>query len=151
MQHDKRPRLGDVLRAIAYGHIALWAGLYLFHPSTSVAHSTADYTRIIWVGIAALGAFVAFIGALSGRDVKIELPGILFAALGPLFYSVVNLYFFFVPGGQHEDPWTRLALSAFFVSLTVLMLPRALDLYSDALRTRALTAFAEAEAAKGKH
>jgi hypothetical protein len=150
VKKDRRPHFPDVLRAIGYGHIALWAVLYLFHPSAAVAASTADYSRIIWVGIAGLGAFVAFLGALSGLDVKVELPGILFAAVGPLFYSVINLYFFLFPQllAPTEDPYTRLALSAFYVSLTLLLLPRAVDLYSEGLRTRNLNKFREKEAGK---
>lgn len=137
---DRRPHLADVIRAIGYFHIALWSTLYLLHPSVQVAASLAGYTRLIWVGISGFGALVACIGAITGFDVKVELPGILFAAVGPLFYSVINIYFFFVPtvGGGVTDPVTRLALSALFVSTAVLLLPRALDLYSEGLRTRAM-------------
>lgn len=128
-----------MIRAIGYFHIALWSTLYLLHPSVQVAANLAGYTRLIWVGISGFGALVACIGAVTGFDVKVELPGILFAAVGPLFYSVVNIYFFFAPPDHAmQDPITRLALSALFVSTAVLLLPRALDLYSEGLRTRAM-------------
>lgn len=141
VQRRNRPHLGDLLRALAYGHIAIWSALYLFHPSLQVAQTTADYTRLIWVGMSGLGALVAMIGSLSGLDVKMELPGILFAAIGPAFYSLINIYFFIIPPdvpGPPTDPYTRLALSALFVSISILILPRALELYSEALRTRNL-------------
>lgn len=140
IQKRERPHFVDVLRAIGYGHLGVWAILFVFFPSIQVAEFTEDYTRVIWLGMAGLGAFVAMLGALTGLDVKVELPGILFTAIGPAFYSVINLYFVVFPttGPGSQAPMTRLSLSFLFIAVAILLLPRAIELYSEGLRTRSL-------------
>lgn len=136
---DRRPHIGDFLRAAAYTAIGNWALLYILFPPVSFV-ALATYTRLIWLGITALGALIATIGCLTRLDVKVELPGVLFMLVGPLFYTVVNLWFIFLPSPLSGPVLSRCGFACMTISIFFVLLPRAVDLYSDALRTRALNA-----------
>lgn len=135
----RRLQLGDVLRAAAYTALGNWALMYAIFPPPSFV-ALATYTRVIWLGITVFGAVLATIGSLTRLDYKVELPGLMFMSVGPLFYTLINLWFFFLPTELSGASMTRFGTAFMTLSLFLLLLPRALDLYSDMLKAQTLLA-----------
>lgn len=117
----------DTLRAAGYFVIMVWAVLFAIYPPTAFTGALEDFTRLFWMAVTFLGAATAFAGAVTGIDIKIELPGLLVTQLGPLFYFISQLYYVSFPEGV--DQTGRIALVAYAILPGVLLLPRTHRLY----------------------
>jgi hypothetical protein len=130
-----RPTGEDLLRALGYAVIMVWAALFYFFPPTAFVSSLDVLTRTLWMGITFLGAFVAFVGSITRIDLKLEFPGLLFAQIGPLLYFLSQIYYVMNPG-PGDLPNSRVALIAYAILPGVLLLPRTCSLMVAAFRLR---------------
>jgi hypothetical protein len=126
-----RPKVDDYLRALGYLNIMVWAVIFYSFPPVAFISEVAQYTRALWLGVAFIGGLTAFIGALTRIDLKVELPGILIATVGPVLYSFSQLYLSLNPL-EGVDPTQRYGLAAYAFLGVTLLLPRLVFL----LRTK---------------
>lgn len=135
---ERKLRYGDFLRSVGYIGLALWAVLYVLHPSPIVEYSVQPWVQTLWLGVAFVGAIMAALGCVLKIDIKLELPGILFMLVGPLLYFVTNIYLLAAPGTQDDTRIASLLPLVVYAVLPVLfILPRVFDLYTDVLTSRA--------------
>lgn len=130
-----RERSDALLRALGYLNLMVWAVLFfVFPPNTFISH-LAELSRLLWLAIAFTGATMAFVGALTRIDIKLEFPGILLALVGPSFYTISQLYLSVAPLSG-VDPTQRFALSAYALLPVTLLLPRAVSLLREKNRLK---------------
>ena len=130
-----RPTIEDLLRAVAYSALASWTVLFLVFPPLAYASEIDFATRLTWMGITFLGAMTAAIGAIFRFDLKVELPGLVFALIGPFFYFAAQAYLVGHPL-PHTDPNARVHLIAYALLPILLSLPRIYALYTESRRLR---------------
>jgi TRAP-type C4-dicarboxylate transport system permease small subunit len=132
-----RPKFEDYLRALGYFNIMLWAALFWFFPPVAFSSEIEGLSRFIWLGATFAGGAMAFAGALKRIDLKLELPGILVALLGPVFYTLSQVYLFLNPL-PNSDPNARVALIAYAALGVTLLLPRLHSILSAKRRIKEL-------------
>lgn len=133
--HATRPSAEDLLRAVGYLAIFAWSVLFAVFPTNAYVNSLDTLTRLSWLGICGVGALVAFFGAVTRRDLKVELPGLLLMSFGPIFYHVAQVYYFLNPPAT-DSPNARIGLMIYSIVPFLLLLPRILELYRGTLRAR---------------
>lgn len=126
----------DYLRALSYVGLFVWALLYLKFPPNSTLEALDTTLRIIWMSVTMTGAAVAFFGVFRRIDIKMELPGLAFALLGPLFYFLTQVIFVLFPTPSSGDPSTRIALMAYALLPVLFALPRIVSLLIEARRLK---------------
>lgn len=135
MRPDRLPS-EDRARVFAYAGLALWGVVYAIFPPIS-SQLALDFTlRMIWMSVTVIGAVVAMIGLLKHIDIKMEMPGLTFALLGPLFYTVTQLSFVIAPTSSSGDPASRYALLVYALLPVLFALPRIIGLLSAARRLK---------------
>lgn len=136
MQPEKpRPLGGDYLRALGYLVIMGWATMFFIFPPNSFANTIDFITRAFWMGFTFTGALLAFLGSLLRIDIKLELPGLAFTLLGPLFYFASQLYYVLYPlPGETFN--ARAALVIYAILPGILLLPRTYELYAEGRRLK---------------
>lgn len=127
----------DILRAVAYLGVAVWCVLFLIYPPVAYVDQVDLFTRIAWVGACGAGALTAFVGSLIRMDLKVELPGIAFMLIGPLFYGAAQIWLIIHPFPD-SDPTARNALAMYAFLPLLFTLPRMFALYSETKRSSAL-------------
>lgn len=133
-----RPTVEDLLRAIAYVGVLVWTILFLIFPPQAYLSTLDTVTRYLWVGACALGAAMAFFGAIFRIDLKLELPGLSFMAIGPIFYSAAQVWLVINPPPSTTDPTSRIALVAYAILPLLFSLPRIYALYSESQRSSSI-------------
>lgn len=133
-----RPTVEDYLRALAYLGFISWGVLFLIWPPVAYADTVDLTTRLAWVGTCILGASAAFLGAVLRIDLKLELPGLSFMLIGPLFYGAAQAWYIMNPPVTSTDPTARNALLVYAFLPLLLTLPRMYALYSEAQKSSAL-------------
>lgn len=132
-----RPTVEDVARAAGYFVMMLWTVFFVLFPPTAFAESLDLLPRITWMSVTFVGAFASLLGALLRIDIKLELPGLLVAYVGPVFYFASQL--FYVVGADPSviaDPTQRYALVVYAILPAVLLLPRTISLFREARRLK---------------
>ena len=125
----------DVLRAITYFVVLLWAVVFLVYPPEAYVSTLDVATRIFWMSVCAAGALVAVFGSILRLDLKVELPGLIFMGIGPLFYFAAQVYYSLHPLPD-TSPTSRYALT-FYALLPLLMtVPRMYALYAESRRVK---------------
>ena len=130
-----RPTVEDLLRALAYTALMAWTVLFLVFPPVAYVSEIDFATRATWMGITFLGALAAALGAIFRFDLKVELPGLIFALIGPLFYFAAQAYLVGHPL-PHTDPNARVHLVVYALLPILLSLPRIYALYKESRRLR---------------
>lgn len=133
-----RPTVEDYLRALAYLAFATWGVLFLVFPPVSYIDTVDLTTRLVWVGACILGSVAAFLGAVLRIDLKLELPGLAFILIGPLFYTAAQLWYIAHPPPTATDPNARIALAVYALLPLLLNLPRMYSLFNEAQKSSAL-------------
>lgn len=113
----------DVLRAIGYFSILIWAIVFTLYTPADIAQQIPDYGKLVWLASTLLGAATACVGALTRIDLKMELPGIIFILPGPIWYCSLEVWFTVFPIAQ-TPPGGHIALSVFSLIPAILLLPR---------------------------
>lgn len=131
-----RPTPEDFLRATGYAVLTLWAIVYFVFPPISSLVALDLVLRTIWMAVTAIGGLAAMVGSLLRIDIKLELPGIGFGILGPLFYAVTQALFILSPTEDTGPPETRFALLVFALLPVFIVLPRAYGLIEEARRLK---------------
>lgn len=132
-----RPTVEDILRAVAYLGVAVWCVLFLVYPPVAYVSLVDFITRLCWVGACGIGALTAFVGSLIRMDLKVELPGIAFMLIGPLFYGAAQIWLIVNPFPD-TDPTARNALAMYAFLPLLFTLPRMYALYRETQRSSAL-------------
>lgn len=135
---ELRPTVEDYLRALGYINLGTWAVLFFVFPPSAFLSELAEVSRLIWLGVAFLGAAMATLGAFMRIDIKLEFPGILLGVIGPVFYTV-SQFFFVVQPPIGVDPSQRIALTAYALLPVTLLLPRAVTLLIEKNRLKGLS------------
>lgn len=130
-----RPTVEDLLRALAYTALAGWSVLFLVFPPIAYVSELDFATRATWMGITFIGAVTAATGAVFRFDLKVELPGLIFALIGPFFYFAAQAYLVGHPI-PHTDPNARVHLIVYALLPILLSLPRIYALYMESRRLR---------------
>lgn len=125
------PKAGDILRATAYSVLMVWAVLFLVFPPLAYVSTVEVVTRLTWMGITFTGALLATVGSLTRYDLKMELPGLVIAIIGPIFYFAAQVYYVVLPV-PGIDVVPRIAFTAYTILPAFLMLPRIHELSSEA-------------------
>jgi hypothetical protein len=133
-----KPTGEDYLRALAYFGVIVWTVLFLIFPPVAYIDSLDTITRIVWVGACSLGAVAALLGSLLRIDLKLELPGLCFMLIGPLFYSFAQVYYTLFPPATQADPTARIALTAYAILPLLMSLPRVYSLYNESQKASAI-------------
>lgn len=133
-----RPTVEDLLRALAYFGVLVWTVVFLIFPPSAYISTVDTVTRYVWVGTCALGAFAAMAGALLRIDLKLELPGIGFMGVGPVFYMAAQIWLVAFPPATATDPNSRTALIVYAILPLLFTLPRAYSLYSESQRSSSI-------------
>lgn len=107
-----------------------WAVMFLIFPPAAFVNALDIITRSFWMGFTFIGALLAFLGSMLRIDIKMELPGLAFALLGPLFYFASQLYYVLYPL-PHETFSTRAALVIYAILPGILLFPRTWELYAE--------------------
>ena len=128
----------DYLRALAYLGFVAWGVAFLIWPPVAYVDTVDLTTRLVWVGACILGATAAFLGAVLRIDLKLELPGLAFMLIGPLFYGAAQIWYILNPPITSTDPNARNALMVYAFLPLLLTLPRMYALYSEAQKSSAL-------------
>lgn len=131
-----RPQPEDYLRALSYGVLAAWGVVYLFFPPASTLEALDTTLRYIWMTVTILGSVLAIVGALRRVDLKMELPGVAFAMLGPVFYFLTQVTFVIAPTESSGPPETRFALMVYALLPVLFVLPRIVSLLTEARRLK---------------
>ncbi len=133
-----RPRLTveDWLRAVSYLGLALWGAVYLVFPPMSTLQTLDTTLRWIWMCVTIGGAIMAFLGSVLRIDLKMELPGIAFGLLGPLFYFLTQVTFVLFPTDVSGAPSTRYALLVYTLLPVLFALPRIVSLLLESRRLK---------------
>ena len=131
-----RPHRDDYLRALAYFGLLCWSILFSIFNPIDINPDILPLTRVIWMGATMIGAFWACLGALVRIDLKMELPGLILAFVGPLFYYALQMFYIFHPIHPGDDISGRIPLSCYVLLPCLLMLPRMFGLISEARRLR---------------
>lgn len=131
-----RPSAEDYLRSLAYTGLAAWALVYMLFPPTSTLLTLDTTLRYIWMSVTILGSLVAITGSLRRIDLKMELPGLAFALLGPAFYCLTQVIFVLFPTTVSGPPETRYALLVFTLLPVLFALPRIVSLLIEARRLK---------------
>lgn len=131
----QRPTVEDLLRAVAYLAIMAWTIVFLVFPPVAYQDEIDVATRITWMGITFLGAGTAFLGSIFRFDLKVELPGLVFALIGPLFYFAAQVYFVSHPEYLSEQ-MGREHLVVYAALPILLTLPRIYALYAESRRQK---------------
>lgn len=129
----------DLLRAIAYFVLGVWAVLFLVFPSEPYVSALDTATRYFWMITCASGALAATGGALFRIDLKVELPGLIFMLIGPLFYFTAQIFYSFNPP-EGMIPSARYALAFYALLPIFLTLPRIYHLCAEARRVKVILA-----------
>jgi hypothetical protein len=128
-----RPTPEDLLRSAGYLTILVWSILYTMFPPLAVTNSLDTFTRYIWMGATCMGASIALLGSVLRIDLKMELPGVLIALIGPILYSASQMYFVAFPlAGDHAG--SRIAFIVYSMLPAILLLPRSHELYAESKR-----------------
>lgn len=137
-----RPTTEDLLRAVGYFALLVWAVLFVVYPAKVFIRALDVSVLIVWMSITGLGAFTALVGALTRFDLKVEFPGLLVALVGPLFYSFCQLYFVLFPStaGDNID---RTALVVYSLLPAILLFPRVVALYTESRRLKRINTKAQ--------
>lgn len=125
----------DVLRAVAYFVVLLWAVVFLVYPPEAYVSTLDVATRIFWMSVCGLGAAVAVLGAIFRLDLKVELPGLIFMGIGPLFYFAAQMFYNLNPLPD-TLPTARYALTFYALLPLMLTLPRMYGLYAESRRVK---------------
>lgn len=133
-----RPTAEDYLRALAYAGFVAWSVIFLIYPPVAYINELQFVTRLFWVGTCALGAFTAMLGSLLRIDLKLELPGLCFMLIGPLFYGAAQIWLIIWPPITTTDPNARNALAVYAFLPLLLTLPRMYALYNESRKSSAL-------------
>lgn len=133
-----RPLAEDILRSVGYFNLMAWAVLFTMFPPSAFLSEIAYVSRTIWLTVAFVGAGMAFAGALTRIDIKLEYPGLLLCMVGPFFYFVSQFYLSAVPP-EGVDPTQRYALVAYALLPATLLLPRTVSLLVEKNRLKGLT------------
>lgn len=134
-----RPHIDDYARAVSYVLLAAWAFVFLFNPPEAFATGSDAAVRALWLSFCIVGCAFATAGAVSGIDLKMELPGIMLAAIGPALYCVSQLQLI-LTGSPGRD-----ALVWFALYGTSTLFPRLLSLNAEVGRQRRIVRRAEAK------
>lgn len=138
---ERRLRFDDFLRSLGYIAIACWAVLYQLDPSAIVSDQVQPWVQILWLGICFFGAVLASLGCILKIDIKLELPGLLFMMVGPLLYFGATIYrVYAISLAEGIQPPGLIPLLIYSILPVILLLPRAFNLYSDVLMSRARSA-----------
>jgi hypothetical protein len=129
----------DYLRALGYLNISVWAAVFFFFPPSVFVSDLAYVSRLLWLSVTCIGGLMALTGALIRIDLKLEFPGILLAMVGPIFYTLSQLYLSFFPSLADGGSGQRIALVVYALLGVTLMLPRALSLLVEKNRLKDLT------------
>lgn len=132
-----RPTIEDVARAAGYAVMMCWSVFFVVFPPAAFAESLDLLPRITWMSVTFVGAFACFLGAILRIDIKLELPGLLVAYVGPVFYFASQL--FYAVGADPTvvaDPSQRYALVVYAILPAVLLLPRTISLFREARRLK---------------
>lgn len=123
-----KPQIEDYVRAAGYLVLMVWAVLFYVFPTMAFHSDVTVISRTIWLAATFIGGGMALAGALVRIDLKLEFPGILFALIGPVFYTLSQLYLSIYPAVTDTVPGQRIAITAFSFLVVVLLLPRAISL-----------------------
>lgn len=132
-----RPTVEDYLRATAYLGVLAWTILFAVYPPVTYVDGLDILTRLSWIGACGLGALAAFFGAIFRIDLKLELPGIAFMLVGPLFYTVAQIWLTINPPAD-APPNARVALIVYAFLPVLFVLPRMYSLYAESQRSSAI-------------
>ena len=135
-----RPSAEDAARALGYAVWAFWGVLYLIYPPPPVPEVLELSTRLSWMLPTIVGAVFAILGALTRIDIKLELPAIILAIPGPVFYGITQLWLIFHPEILQSPAEGRYAISVYAFLPTLLLLPRLLWLLRERKRLRRINA-----------
>lgn len=116
----------------------VWAVLFMIFPPFSFLSDLTLVTRSFWLIVTFIGATLAFLGAVTRIDIKLELPGLLITLIGPLFYFLGQLYYAIWPF-PGDPPNSRIAILAYALLPGLLLLPRTFALYWEARRLKRIT------------
>jgi hypothetical protein len=122
---------------VAYFGFMVWTVLFLVFPPLAYVDTLDLATRIFWMGVCFVGATGALSGALLRLDIKLELPGLILLAIGPLFYCAAQVYYLVHPP-VHMDPSARIALAVYALLPLLLIVPRMYGLYHESRRLKRL-------------
>jgi hypothetical protein len=136
MSTRDRPGVEDYLRAIAYLALSAWSVLFYIFPPQAFVSELDGRTRMIWLGFSLVGSLMAFAGAVSHIDLKLELPGILLSFVGPIFYGFSQFYLVMYPTAESGPPTARIALVVFASVPVFLQLPRVVSLFIESRRLK---------------
>lgn len=131
-----RPSAEDYLRSLAYFALALWGLVYMLFPPISSLLALDTTLRYIWMSVTILGAVLAIVGSLRRIDLKMELPGLAFALLGPVFYCLTQVTFVIFPTPASGPPESRYALLVYTLTPVLFALPRVVSLLIEARRLK---------------
>lgn len=134
-----RPHIDDYARAVSYVLLATWAFVFMFNPPVAFETGSDVVVRAVWLAFCILGCAFAVGGAVSGVDLKMELPGLMLAAIGPALYCVSQLQLI-LTGSLGRDALVWFALYA-----TSTLFPRLLSLNAEVGRQRRIVRRAEAK------
>lgn len=134
-----RPTVEDMLRALAYAAIFVWAALLLIFPPIAYVNSLDFATRVFWLSACGTGALWAALGAVFRHDLKGELPGIIIMAIGPIFYFAAQLYYLMNSPSTDTDPSQRIAFAVYAIVPLLLTLPRMYSLYTESRRLKRIS------------
>jgi len=138
-----RPTFEDLLRALGYLTIVLWAVVFLVYPPVAYLNDIDFYSRLVWQGATIAGGLLAFGGSVLRIDLKLELPGIIFALIGPLFYFAAQIYYIVRPLPD-ASPTARYAFAVYALLPLFLLLPRMYALYAESIRAKRIRKNAKA-------
>lgn len=125
-----KPDGEDFLRAFAYISFAAWSVLYWFFTPTAFSAYVDPGSKTFWLTLVVLSSIAAAIGAVTKRDLKVELPAIVVMCVGPVFYSISQLFFVASPGTV-PDPANRIALLVYALIPAFLLAPRIYGLFKE--------------------
>lgn len=130
-----RPTGEDLLRALGYGALALWSIVFLIYPPVAFQTALAGFTLTFWHGIALAGSVAALLGSLTRIDLKLEYPGIIILLIGPVFYTLSQVYY--IAFNIEPGSTSRYALAVYAIVPAILLTPRLFGLYSETRRAKA--------------
>lgn len=132
-----RPTIEDHLRGVGYLTICLWAVLFTMFPPVAFAVGLHFYTRLFWLSITFTGALIAAVGAFRRIDLKMEFPGLILTHIGPFFYFLGQVYYFFNPA-DGDLVNSRTAFMVYAILPGILILPRTVGLHLEIRKAKRL-------------
>ena len=123
-----RPRREDYLRALGYFNFLVWSIVFFFVPPDIFLNELTAGSLALWMLITAIGSVLAMCGVLTRVDLKLELPGVLLMLVGPIFYTLSQVYLTVFPVAAEVGSTNRVALIIYALLGVTLLLPHTFAL-----------------------